>query len=157
MGFIHSALFATLNEEIHGSPSPSSGAGSQLEVEVSKSNLGDGSDAYFWHSEHKLGISTLVIVPLYRAARDAFMDSYKRYRLLSGSEVRKDETLDNNASVCWLDTVESEVMRHSRTLLLLSCDFGTAWNSRYSFFPVCHILTYVYLVKVQVPYFSTRF
>ncbi|KAL8551958.1 hypothetical protein ACS0TY_000854 [Phlomoides rotata] len=131
VGFIHSTLFATLNEEIHGSLSSSSGNQSQLEVEVSKSNLGDGcSDPYFWHSEHKLGISTLVIVPLYRAAKDAFMDSYKRYKSLRGSEVKKDETLDNNSSMCWLDTVESEVMRHSRALLLLSCDFGTAWNSR---------------------------
>lgn len=139
MGFVHSTLFATLNEEIHGSPSSSSGAGSRPEVQVSKSNLvGDSrSDAYFWHSEHKLGISTLVIVSLYRAAKDAFMDSYKRYRSLSSCEVKKDETLDNNASMCWLNTLESEVMRHSKALLLLSCDFGTAWNSRYLlFFPV---------------------
>ncbi|PON62567.1 Protein prenyltransferase, alpha subunit [Trema orientale] len=28
------------------------------------------------------------------------------------------------------DSIETEVMNHSRALLLLSCDFGTAWHSR---------------------------
>uniref|UniRef100_M1A6Q1 Protein farnesyltransferase alpha subunit n=1 Tax=Solanum tuberosum TaxID=4113 RepID=M1A6Q1_SOLTU len=27
-------------------------------------------------------------------------------------------------------SLESELMKHSRALLILSCDFGTAWNSR---------------------------
>ncbi|GFQ05888.1 protein prenyltransferase alpha subunit repeat-containing protein 1 [Phtheirospermum japonicum] len=109
VGFIHPMQFTAFAE------SSFSGAGTQLE---------DGSyNSSFWHHEHKLGISTLVLVPLYRAARDAFMDAHKRYVLLSESQVKKDGLLD-------LDIVESEVMRHSRALVLLSCDFGTAWNSR---------------------------
>lgn len=93
---------------------------------------------YFWHNEHKLGISTLVLVRLYRAAKDAFIESYKRYKMSNNSQFMKAERLDDNASMCstsFLDFAEIEVMRHSRALLLLSCDFGTAWNSRYVFAP----------------------
>ncbi|KAH6762659.1 hypothetical protein C2S52_020092 [Perilla frutescens var. hirtella] len=136
VGFIHPTQFAVFSEEVHSSPSSSFGAnGSQLEDETSKSEpvRDHSSDTYFWHNDHKLGISTLVLVRLYRVAKDAFMDSYKRYRMLSNSQFKKNERLDDNASMCstsFLDVAEIEVMRHSRALLLLSCDFGTAWNSR---------------------------
>ncbi|EXB93164.1 hypothetical protein L484_024502 [Morus notabilis] len=39
----------------------------------------------------------------------------KQYKALSNSSSHGD--------------IESEVMMHSRALLLLSCDFGTAWHS----------------------------
>ncbi|KAK6136079.1 hypothetical protein DH2020_030184 [Rehmannia glutinosa] len=134
VGFIHPMQFTAFTEEAHGSPSLSSGAGPQLEDGITKPKpVQDGSsDTFFWHSEHKLGISTLVLVPLYSAAKDAFMDAYKRYRMLSESQVKKDEVLDKNAlcMTSFLDIVESEIMKHSRALLLLSCDFGTAWNAR---------------------------
>ncbi|KAL3653821.1 hypothetical protein CASFOL_003502 [Castilleja foliolosa] len=109
VGFIHPMQFTALAES---------------SFSVSKTQLEDGGyDSMFWHNEHKLGISTLVLVPLYRAARDAFMDAHKRYILFSESQVQKDGLLD-------FGIVESEVMKHSRALVLLSCDFGTAWNSR---------------------------
>ncbi|KAL3620199.1 hypothetical protein CASFOL_035111 [Castilleja foliolosa] len=109
VGFIHPMQFTALAES---------------SFSVAKTQLEDGGyDSMFWHNEHKLGISTLVLVPLYRAARDAFMDAHKRYILFSESQVKKDGLLD-------LGIVESEVMKHSRALVLLSCDFGTAWNSR---------------------------
>ncbi|KAK6156204.1 hypothetical protein DH2020_010452 [Rehmannia glutinosa] len=134
VGFIHPMQFTAFTEEAHGSPSLSSGAGPQLEGGITKPKpVRDGSsDTFFWHSEHKLGISTLVLVPLYCAAKDAFMDAYKRYRMLSESQVKKDEVLDTNPlrMTSLLDIVESEIMKHSRALLLLSCDFGTAWNAR---------------------------
>lgn len=155
VGFIHPMQFAAFNEEVHSSPSSSSGVGSQLEDKISKSKpVRDScSDSYFWHSEHKLGISTHVLVPLYRAAKDAFMDSYKRYRMLSDSQIKKDDTLDKNASMClasFLDIVESEVMKHSRALLLLSCDFGTAWNSRYLLF---YFIFLFFLFDIEIPVF----
>ncbi|KAK4436639.1 Potassium transporter 4 [Sesamum alatum] len=131
VGFIHPSQFAALNQELH----PSSEAASQSTPETSKPNpvRDSTSDTFFWHNEHKLGISTSVLVPLYNAAKDAFVDAYKRYRMLSSSQVKKDETLDDNSlksSSSFVDTVESEVMKHSRALVLLTCDFGTAWNSR---------------------------
>lgn len=138
MGFIHPTQFAAFNEEVHNSLSSFSGAGPELEDEITKPKplQACNCDTFFWHSKHKLGISTLVLLPLYSAAKDAFMDAYKQYRLFSNSHVKKDEKLDGNALMCspsFLDTMESEVMKHSRALLLLSSDFGTAWNSRYLF------------------------
>ncbi|KAG8369460.1 hypothetical protein BUALT_Bualt14G0016000 [Buddleja alternifolia] len=117
VGFVHPTQFAALNEEVHTSPS--------LADEISEQS--------FWHSEHKLGISTAVVVPLYNAAKHVFMDAYKQYRMLRDSHVQKDESLDDKGLMCStssLNIVESEVMKHSRALVLLSCDFGTAWNSR---------------------------
>ncbi|KAL6575742.1 hypothetical protein OROHE_000723 [Orobanche hederae] len=135
VGFIHPTQFTALAKEVHSSPSSSSGGGPQLEDKITKPKpVRDGSyDAFFWHRhEHKLGISTIVLFPLYLAARNAFMDAYRRYVMLNESQVKKDAILDINAScvTSLLDVVESDVMKHSRALLLLSCDFGTAWNSR---------------------------
>ncbi|KAL0305565.1 UNVERIFIED_CONTAM: hypothetical protein Sradi_5973800 [Sesamum radiatum] len=131
LGFIHPSQFAALNEELHSSSEPAS----LLPAEISKSNSvrDTTSRTFFWHNEHKLGISTIILVPLYNAAKDAFMDAYKRYSMLRGSQVKKEETLDDNSlksSDSFVDIVETQVMKHSRALVLLSCDFGTAWNSR---------------------------
>ncbi|XP_042000128.1 protein prenyltransferase alpha subunit repeat-containing protein 1-A-like [Salvia splendens] len=136
VGFIHPTQFAFLSEDFPSSTSLSSVAdGSLLEDDTIKSEpaLCNSSDTCFWHHEHKLGISTLVLVQLYRAAKDAFMDSHRQCRMLSSSQCKKDEKLDEIASVCstsFLNIAEIEVMRHSKALLLLSSDFGTAWNFR---------------------------
>ncbi|XP_020551005.1 protein prenyltransferase alpha subunit repeat-containing protein 1 isoform X2 [Sesamum indicum] len=130
LGFIHPSQFAALNEELHSSSEPAS----LLSAETRSNPVRDtSSHTFFWHNEHKLGISTLFLVPLYNAAKDAFMDAYKRYSMLRGSQVKKDEKLDDNSlnsSASLMDIVETQVMKHSRALVLLSCDFGTAWNSR---------------------------
>ncbi|KAL1546136.1 protein prenyltransferase alpha subunit repeat-containing protein 1-A-like [Salvia divinorum] len=136
VGFIHPTQFAFLSEEVHSSTSlPSVADGSLLEDDTIKSEpaLYVSSDTCFWHHEHKLGISTLVLVQLYRAATDAFMVSHRQCRMLSNSQCKKDGKLDEIASMCstsLLNIAEIEVMRHSKALLLLSPDFGTAWNSR---------------------------
>lgn len=112
IGFIHPSQFASLNEDI-GTPSTSVGS-------VQKTNFG----TLFWSRDHKLGISTKVLFPLYVAAKNAFVEAHKSYKVHSD---------DKNASFCSSSSplsLESELMRHSRALLLLSCDFGTAWNSR---------------------------
>ncbi|CAA0841317.1 Protein prenylyltransferase superfamily protein [Striga hermonthica] len=123
VGFIHpmqfTAFAALTEEEANSSPSSSSGTKPQPD---------DGSSDIFWHHGHKLGICTFVLVPLYRAARDAFMDAYNRYVISCDSREKTGDELDGNA--LFLDIMEKEVMKHSKTLLLLSCDFGTAWNSR---------------------------
>lgn len=113
IGFIHPSQFDILNEDI-GTPSTSVGS-------VQKTTLG----TFFWSREHKLGISTKVLFPLYVAAKNAFVEAYKNYKVHHSD--------DKNASICFSSSAlshESEVMKHSRALLLLSCDFGTAWNSR---------------------------
>ncbi|XP_076940921.1 uncharacterized protein LOC143610285 [Bidens hawaiensis] len=73
----------------------------------------------FLCKDHKLGISTHVIHSLCNAAKHVFMYSLNQYKLLT----------DLHETKVVLDT-ESEVMKHSRMLLLMSCDFGTAWNCR---------------------------
>ncbi|KAL3821553.1 hypothetical protein ACJIZ3_007458 [Penstemon smallii] len=135
VGFIHPSQFASLNKEVHIPTYLSSEALSQPRDEITESKPAGASsyNTFFWHSEHKLGISTLVLVPLYNAAKDAFMNVLKRYRTLSDSHVQKDKLVDNNASACpasFLDIMESELMKHSKALVILSCDFGTAWNFR---------------------------
>ncbi|GER39287.1 geranylgeranyl transferase type-2 subunit alpha, partial [Striga asiatica] len=111
--------FAALTEEANSSPSSSSGTKPQPD---------DGRSEFFWHHGHNLGIWTFVLVPLYRAVRDAFMDAYNRYVISCDSRANTGDELDGNA--LFLDIMEKEVMKHSKTLLLLSCDFGTAWNSK---------------------------
>ncbi|KAK4378268.1 hypothetical protein RND71_000130 [Anisodus tanguticus] len=113
VGFIHPSQFAALNEDI---VTPSTSVGS-----VRKSTFG----TLFWGRDHKLGISTMVLFPLYVAAKNAFVEAYTNYKVHHRD--------DKNASTCSSyspSSLESELMKHSRALLLLSSDFGTAWNSR---------------------------
>lgn len=89
----------------------------------------DNSD--FWLQDHKLGISTQILHPLYIAARNTFMAVTRKYRSFCNQD---DQAVAGNplgGLSNSFNIVESEVMKHSRALLLLSCDFGTAWNSRY--------------------------
>nr|XP_048324461.1 protein prenyltransferase alpha subunit repeat-containing protein 1-A isoform X1 [Ziziphus jujuba var. spinosa] len=113
VGFIHPSQFVTLNEEI-GQSVPSA----------------DDISTTLWSKDHKLGISTHALLPLFKAAKREFVDAVRRYKALS------DQCGENGVgnSPCTVSSshssVESEVMKHSRVLLLLSCDFGTAWHSR---------------------------
>ncbi|KAJ6757404.1 PROTEIN PRENYLTRANSFERASE ALPHA SUBUNIT REPEAT-CONTAINING PROTEIN 1 [Salix koriyanagi] len=100
VGFIHPSQFVTLNKE----------ATSSLKHE----------DANFWSRDHKLAISTDVLLPLYNAAKDAFMHAISQYK-------RHGNLSDASG---YASNLESEAMKHSKALLLLSCDFGTAWNFR---------------------------
>lgn len=113
IGFIHPSQFVVLNEDIDN---PSTSVGS-----VQKTTFG----TLFWGRDHKLGISTKVLFPLYVAAKNAFVKAYKNYKVHHRD--------DKNASICSSSplSLESELMKHSRALLLLSCDFGTAWSSRF--------------------------
>ncbi|KAL6983153.1 hypothetical protein U1Q18_016548 [Sarracenia purpurea var. burkii] len=134
VGFIHPSQFVTLNEEAGGPLLSSVGTTHQskdgvLGSRVSKVN---SSEMVFWCRDHKLGISTQVLLPLYGAAKHAFMAALERYKTHSNISVNKDAS-GRNMPICLsssLDILESDVMKHSRALLLLSCDFGTAWNAR---------------------------
>ncbi|XP_030959441.1 protein prenyltransferase alpha subunit repeat-containing protein 1-like isoform X2 [Quercus lobata] len=93
VGFVHPTQFATLTEDSTGDAA-----------------ISDGTT--FWCRDHKLGVSTQAVLPLYNAAKRAFIAAMEEYKRLGD------------------DGLESEVMKHSKALLLLSSDFGTAWNSR---------------------------
>ncbi|XP_022149858.1 protein prenyltransferase alpha subunit repeat-containing protein 1 [Momordica charantia] len=117
IGFIHPSQITKLNEEAGSSES------------ATNEILGNKSSD-FWLQDHKLGISTQILHPLYTVARNTFMAAIRKYR----SFCKQDDQAVAGNFLCGLSNsfniVESEVMKHSRALLLLSCDFGTAWNSR---------------------------
>ncbi|KAJ9553734.1 hypothetical protein OSB04_017779 [Centaurea solstitialis] len=120
VGFVHPSQFPSLS---------SMSTELQLADESKlKASEVDPTDMAFWSRDHKLGISTHVINPLYKAAKNAFFSSLEQYKLLHEKKVGLDSDNVSNASP--LATLECEVMKHSRALLLLSCDFGTAWNCR---------------------------
>lgn len=114
VGFIHPSQFVTLKEEIGDS--------------LSSENR-DHESTSFWIRDHKLGISTQILIPVYKAAKHAFISALRQYK-----------TPGNFSGKSQDDTLAIEVMIHSKALLLLSCDFATAWNSR--FFPV-HIWLFI--------------
>ncbi|XP_034705638.1 uncharacterized protein LOC117929467 isoform X2 [Vitis riparia] len=116
VGFIHPSQFFILNEEAGGVLPSSNHHLLQLEDGISS----------FWNRDHKLGISMDILLPLYRAAKNAFMTAIAQYKAHGNPSVKEEKSGDENIS-CHL---ESDVMKHSRALLLLSSDFGTAWNSR---------------------------
>ncbi|XP_047158490.1 uncharacterized protein LOC124829082 [Vigna umbellata] len=126
LGFIHPSQFPLLKEESDIPCNLSYEAIHQSEdgvvspVEPSKQD-----NIYFWNRDHKLGISTHVLLPLYRAAKDAFFITFKQYRMCDN---QSGKGICLPASSC--DHPESTLLRHSKSLLLLSCDFMTAWNCR---------------------------
>ncbi|KAI6692746.1 hypothetical protein NL676_020456 [Syzygium grande] len=101
VGFIHPTQLASLSEEgVDAPPGP--------------------KNLRFWSRDRKLGISTEVLLPLYKEAKGAFFDAARNYKMRCGS--RGDGGGDGG--------IGSDVMKHSKALLLVSSDFGTAWNSR---------------------------
>ncbi|XP_071686537.1 uncharacterized protein [Rutidosis leptorrhynchoides] len=114
VGFVHPSQFAAISD-------------SSISM---KSD--DATDMAFWSRDHKLGISTDVLHTLYTDAKHAFMSSLDQYRKLIDLHATNlgldGDNISNYSSS--LATVEGELMKHSRVLLLLSCDFGTAWNCR---------------------------
>ncbi|KAG4400706.1 hypothetical protein AAZX31_07G107500 [Glycine max] len=128
LGFIHPSQFSLLKEESDISSNLSDEAIHQSADRVVISEESSKQDnLYFWNRDHKLGISTHVLLPLYRAAKHAFMTTFKQYRMCD-NQSDKDGMCLPAFSSC--DHLESILMRHSKSLLLLSCDFMTAWNCR---------------------------
>ncbi|XP_063935930.1 uncharacterized protein LOC108224403 isoform X2 [Daucus carota subsp. sativus] len=112
VGFIHPSQFLALNEE----------AAAPVSEELSAAN---SSDMVFWHRDHKLGISTQYLVPLYKAAKCAFMAAVGRYNDSNLSAESGEKNVSSLQDLCAV-----QVMKRSRALLLLTSDFGTAWNYR---------------------------
>ncbi|XP_030499714.2 uncharacterized protein LOC115715062 isoform X1 [Cannabis sativa] len=126
VGFIHPSQFDMLNEEAcHLLPSSDDTLSSKVsDIDDASKHIGAAS---FWNKDHKLGISTEVLFPLYQTTKHAFMAAIKQYKALVDNSCIEDSSSYSASSH---DNVENEVMKLSRALLLLSCDFGTAWHSR---------------------------
>ncbi|XP_031502379.1 uncharacterized protein LOC116265708 isoform X4 [Nymphaea colorata] len=123
LGFVHPSQFEQLNKGINEF---SANLSIQLDENV------------FWFKDHKLAISVLALRPLYEAAKEAFMEVRSAYDVeinLKGKfhEAAKCISLEpenNSTTGSDVHLLEGKMMRHSKALLLLSCDFATAWNSR---------------------------
>ncbi|KAE9617886.1 hypothetical protein Lal_00037878 [Lupinus albus] len=127
LGFIHPSQFDLLNEESGISSNLSDEAKCQSTDKIESSEQSSKQEnIYFWNKDHKLGISTHILLPLYKDAKRAFMTVFKQYKTCSNQSNKDGDCLPASSSC----DLESLLMRHSRSLLLLSCDFMTAWNSR---------------------------
>ncbi|XP_028751322.1 protein prenyltransferase alpha subunit repeat-containing protein 1 isoform X2 [Neltuma alba] len=132
MGYIHPSQFSLLNDE-SGIPGDSPEEVLHPSAERTASSVESLLDAsnqenlYFWNRDHKLGISTQILLQLYRSAKQSFMSAFKQYK---ASNIQSDKVVDSSYAFPSCDHLESILMRHSRSLLLLSCDFITAWNCR---------------------------
>ncbi|CAI0427964.1 unnamed protein product [Linum tenue] len=107
VGFIHPSQFTTLERD------PEAGS-SRSEA----SDALDGGDGSFLIRDHKLGIYSEVVLLLYKAVREQFMNAIAEYRNLGDPSLRSAKALG------------IAVMKCSKALVLLSPNFGTAWNSR---------------------------
>lgn len=120
VGFIHPSQFSALNED-----------------------AGD-ENMNFWNRDHKLGISTQVLLPLYRVAKHVFMTSIDEYKLQSNLSVDRGKIGHENmllpsSNSSPYEVLEDEIMKHSKALLLLNSDFGTAWNARFYPLPILRL------------------
>ncbi|KAL1360721.1 hypothetical protein HN51_006111 [Arachis hypogaea] len=128
VGFIHPSQFDLLNEESGISGNSSDEAISQATKRTASSEgCSKQKNKNFWNKDHKLGISTSILLPLYKAAKLAFMTAFKQYKMCGDQSNEVGNCLPASSSC---DDLQSILMRHSRSLLLLSCDFMTAWNCR---------------------------
>ncbi|KAF8401911.1 hypothetical protein HHK36_012861 [Tetracentron sinense] len=138
IGFIHPSQFMALNEDrghslhLFGNNVLQS-ADEILSTDIPDSDVKRPKNTNFWNRDHKLAISTEALLPLYGAARHAFMDAIRQYKMLRNLPIKTDRFVEETVPKSCLvseELIESEVMKHSKALLLLSSDFGTAWNSR---------------------------
>uniref|UniRef100_A0A1J3CV42 Protein prenyltransferase alpha subunit repeat-containing protein 1 n=1 Tax=Noccaea caerulescens TaxID=107243 RepID=A0A1J3CV42_NOCCA len=119
VGFIHPSLFTVLDKE--------AGVSSACLNEVQPSTETSTS---FWNQDHKLGISTDILLQLCKDAKHAFLTALKEYKCHKNARSESSSTNISSGVSCSLRTLENKVMKHSQAILLLSSDFGTAWNAR---------------------------
>lgn len=91
---------------------------------------GDPDRFKFFCRDHKLGISTQILFSLYKQAKRAFFDEIERYKKRSSVHGISGEGTSPRRCTWTHNDLEVGVMKHSKALLLLSADLGTAWNSR---------------------------
>ncbi|CAH1430901.1 unnamed protein product [Lactuca virosa] len=90
VGFVHPSQFASMSDTSHANNSD--------------------MDMSFWSKDHKLGISTESIHPLYIAAKNAFMSSLQQYNMLIPLHSKKVDNISATSSP--LIGLENELMKH---------------------------------------------
>ncbi|KAL9275299.1 prenyltransferase alpha subunit repeat-containing protein [Drosera capensis] len=128
VGFVHPSQIQALSEDVN--------TGSLSTEVFQKDEVLDNNDVQkkrlaFWHGDDKLGISTHFLPLLYIAAKHKFMAALMNYRILTEASKKQMDGDDQDIGISHaFSKIEMEVIRHSKALLLLCGDFGTAWNAR---------------------------
>ncbi|GAU20194.1 hypothetical protein TSUD_352580 [Trifolium subterraneum] len=116
LGFIHPSQFSLLNEESGISANLSDEAIHQSVDRIASSDEYSKQDNLcFWNRDHKLGISTHVLLPLYKAAKHAFFTAFKQHKMCGNQSDKVGICLPVLASH---DHLESILLRHSRKLVV---------------------------------------
>ncbi|PKA50666.1 Protein farnesyltransferase/geranylgeranyltransferase type-1 subunit alpha [Apostasia shenzhenica] len=134
IGFIHPSQFAdfTLDLPVVTRPPPpniyqTSGAAIKNNITDFRCLVYD--ETVFWYGQHKLAISVHAIPQLYFASRIAYMNARRSY--IGAISISKTNGYMNTAiDRVDFDQLETDVLSHSKALLIMSCDFGSVWNSR---------------------------
>jgi len=136
------------NLVISSEGSPFESVGGKLNLllvdrENTESNRGPSYDrSVFWCRDHKLAICIPALFPLYKAAKSAYLFAYRQYKILGDLSQNEDcssyvcgsesssESLRECRSTLDLQSVEAALLKHSKVVVILSCDYASAWNSR---------------------------
>ncbi|CAM6114677.1 unnamed protein product [Calypogeia fissa] len=104
----------------------------------------------FWCGDHKLAVSMLALAPMYKCARAAFMSIRSDYKKLLQAEegpwsAQQSETVGVIGTMpslveykCYEKSntaaeklrLEDNLMSYSRALVLINCDYASAWSTR---------------------------
>ncbi|XP_008789408.1 protein prenyltransferase alpha subunit repeat-containing protein 1-B [Phoenix dactylifera] len=134
IGFVHPSQFASLNEDLGGSLPQSTNIVQSpdgiMDPDISEFGVIQYDKTAFWNYNHKLAISIQVLPQLYSAALHAYKDVTRSYKGSINLSLNLDAPEDTAALANSSHLLENEILKHTRALLILSCDFGSAWNSR---------------------------
>ncbi|XP_019702048.1 uncharacterized protein [Elaeis guineensis] len=134
IGFVHPSQFTSLNEDL-GVSLPQSTNMIQFpdgikDPDISEFGIIQYDKTAFWNYNHKLAISTKVLPQLYSGALHAYNDVTRNYKGSINLSLNLDAPDDTTAPANSFHLLENELLKHTRALLILSCDFSSAWNSR---------------------------
>lgn len=134
IGFLGPSQFASLDQDLSGSSfnqcTPIQLADVSLETNITELNIVQYDKNFFWNRNNKLAISTDVLSHLYIAARHAYIDVSRRYKASVNLTMKKGAFCSASAQANFDHLLEDEILKHTKALLILSCNFGSAWNDR---------------------------
>ncbi|WOL14150.1 protein prenyltransferase alpha subunit repeat-containing protein 1 isoform X1 [Canna indica] len=130
IGFLHPSQFSLLDEVPSDSPPTLN-----TPIHLSETNTANRvqlqyGKTIFWNKNHKLGICTNVLSHLYIAARHAYMDVSRRYKASINVSSNRGAVCSAAPRADFDHLLENEILKHTKALLILSCNFGSAWNLR---------------------------
>ncbi|XP_074567885.1 uncharacterized protein LOC141824485 isoform X3 [Curcuma longa] len=133
-GFLGASQFVSLDQDLSGSSldqcTPIQSANVSLETNIAELNTVQYDKNFFWNRNNKLAISTDVLSHLYIAARHAYMDVSRRYKASINLTLNKGAFCSASAQANFDHLLEDEILKHTKALLILSCNFSSAWNDR---------------------------